>query len=281
MTFLNQNSTNKVENKNDYYKDKNYLFVSNTNNFTPYGIEDILNIIYTIINSGETNFTFYCPKEYTSCVNDIKEITKNRTLLTHLNNFVHPFNGFNHIETQYDSLGKVSIHIEKSYSKKQIQQIEEKVNELANQLIVSGDSDINNIRRIHDYIINHTIYDSDRSDYNITTYDSDIAYGPLFQGYGICGGYTDAMELFLEEMGIKSYKISSEQHVWNAVYIDGKWLHLDLTWDDPVSSDGTDYLYHKYFLIDTEELKTADANITSEDHVFDGSIYSELKTTNE
>ena len=30
-----------------------------------------------------------------------------------------------------------------------------------------------------------------------------------------------------------------------------------------------------------EELKTADANITSQDHVFDEVIYSELKTTNE
>lgn len=59
--------------------------------------------------------------------------------------------------------------------------------------------------------------------------------------------------------------------------INGEWLHLDLTWDDPVSSDGKDYLYHKYFLIDTEELITADANITSEDHVFDKTIYSELK----
>ena len=46
-----------------------------------------------------------------------------------------------------------------------------------------------------------------------TTYASDIAYGPLFEGYGICGGYTDAMELFLEKMGIESYKISSDQHV--------------------------------------------------------------------
>ena len=50
------------------------------------------------------------------------------------------------------------------------------------------------------------------------------------------------MELFLEKMNVKSYKISGEKHVWNAVEINGVWKHLDLTWDDPVASDGNDYL---------------------------------------
>ena len=40
-----------------------------------------------------------------------------------------------------------------------------------------------------------------------TKYKSEIAYGPLFEGYAVCGGYTDLMELFLEKMNIKSYKI--------------------------------------------------------------------------
>ena len=259
--------------KNEYYRDYDFNFVQNTEKMEPENRQDLLNVFYTIINSGAEDFTFYCPDSYSSCLQEVENLANDQDLLSHINNFVHPFNGFNHIETQYDSLGKVSIHIEKSYSKKQIQQIEEKVNELANQLIVSGDSDINNIRRIHDYIINHTVYDSDRSDYNITTYDSDIAYGPLFQGYGICGGYTDAMELFLEEMGIKSYKISSEQHVWNAVYIDGKWLHLDLTWDDPVVSTGDNLLEHNFFLIDTPTLLTLEQT----EHIYNQSIYSELK----
>ena len=88
-------------------------------------------------------------------------------------------------------------------------------------------------------------------------------------------------------MGYDNYKVATtetlnsttEGHIWNAVKINDEWLHLDLTWDDPVSSDGKNYLYHKYFLIDTEELITADNNITSKDHIFDETIYSELKNT--
>lgn len=259
--------------KNQYYRDYDFDFVQNTDKLEPTNRQELLNTFYTIINSGEEEFTFYCPDSYSSCLDEVEQIANDQDLLSHINNFVHPYNGFNHIETQYDSLGKVTVYIKKSYSKKQIQKLESKIDELSQELILPGDSDINNIRRVHDYIINHSIYDSNRSDYNITTYNSDIAYGPLFQGYGICGGYTDAMELFLEEMGIKSYKISSDQHVWNAVYLDGKWVHLDLTWDDPVVSSGENLLEHNFFLIDTTTLLALEQT----EHIFDQNIYSELK----
>ena len=259
--------------KNQYYRDYDFDFVQNTDKLEPTNRQELLNTFYTIINSGEEEFTFYCTDSYSSCLDEVEQIANDQDLLSHINNFVHPYNGFNHIETQYDSLGKVTVYIKKSYSKKQIQELESKIDELSQELILPGDSDINNIRRVHDYIINHSIYDSNRSDYNITTYNSDIAYGPLFQGYGICGGYTDAMELFLEEMGIKSYKISSDQHVWNAVYLDGKWVHLDLTWDDPVVSSGENLLEHNFFLIDTSTLLALEQT----EHIFDQNIYSELK----
>lgn len=259
--------------KNQYYRDYDFDFIQNTDKLEPTNRQELLNTFYTIINSGEEEFTFYCPDSYSSCLDEVEQIANDQDLLSHINNFVHPYNGFNHIETQYDSLGKVTVYIKKSYSKKQIQELESKIDELSQELILPGDSDINNIRRVHDYIINHSIYDSNRSDYNITTYNSDIAYGPLFQGYGICGGYTDAMELFLEEMGIKSYKISSDQHVWNAVYLDGKWVHLDLTWDDPVVSSGENLLEHNFFLIDTSTLLALEQT----EHIFDQNIYSELK----
>ena len=74
-------------------------------------------------------------------------------------------------------------------------------------------------------------------------------------------------------MGIKSYKISSDQHVWNAVYLDGKWVHLDLTWDDPVVSSGENLLEHNFFLIDTSTLLALEQT----EHIFDQNIYSELK----
>ena len=282
--FLNQNSTTTIEIKNEYYKTNNYIFVSNTDFYTPYGIEDLLNIMYSIINSGTTNFTFYCPKEYTDCVNDMKDITIDKTLLTHLNNFVHPFNSFSSIEASISDSGEIIIKVNYLYTEEEKDKINAKVDELLNTLITPDlTEDYDKIKAVHDYIINNTKYDLDNSE-ELKSY---TAYGPLFNNAATCNGYTDLMAIFLTKMGYDNYKIATtddlenptEGHVWNAVKIDNEWYHLDLTWDDPVSTDGKDYLYHKYFLIDSEELKTADANITSTDHVFDETIYSELKNT--
>ena len=268
-----RDDTSTLENKNEYYRDYDFNFVQTTEDFSPDSRQDILNIFYTAINSGIKDFTFYCPDTYTECLNEVENLANNQEMLSDINNFVHPYNGFYHIETQYDSLGKVEIHIQKSYSDEQIMEINNKVEELSAQLIIPGDTDTNNILRIHDYIINHSIYDSARSDYGDTTYQSDIAYGPLLQGYGICGGYTDAMQLFLEKLGIKNYKVSSDEHVWNAVFVNNQWLHLDLTWDDPVTPTKENILDHNFFLINTNNLIATEQT----EHQFNTDVYSELK----
>jgi len=262
-----------LDNKNEYYRENNYLFVQNTDDFSPKNKQELINVYYTIINSGVDTFTFKCNEEYTSCVKDVKDLANDQAQLSDINNYVHPFNGFAHIETEYDSLGRVTVNIVKSYTNEKIEMINKKVDELYPQLVNENDTTYNNIKRVHDYIINNTIYDSNRSDNGIINYESDIAYGPLFQGYAICGGYSDLMELFLIRMGVNCYKISSDDHVWNAVYYDGKWLHLDLTWDDPVSSDGRQYLEYNYFLIDTPKL----LYLETSQHTFNQNHYLELK----
>ena len=263
-----------MENYNEYYRDYDFEYVQNTKNFSPTNMQELLNVYYTIINSGNTEFTFYCPSEYSQCLNDVQTISNDQTLLSDINNYVHPFNSFRHVSTEYDSIGRVTLTIEKAYSSDEIELINAKVDELYSNLVDSNDSDYNNILRVHDYIINNSKYDSDRSENNVINYKSDIAYGPLFEGYAICGGYTDLMQLFLERMNIKSFRVSSNQHIWNAVEIDNNWLNLDLTWDDPIVNDGSvDYLEHNFFLIDTFKLH----QIEKTEHDFNYERYSELK----
>ena len=98
----------------------------------------------------------------------------------------------------------------------------------------------------------------------------------MFEKVGICSGYTDAMQLFLEKMKVKNYRISSNTHTWNLVYVEGKWLNLDLTWDDPIMSDGSDNLIYDYFLINTNDLLTKE----SLEHNFEQDIYIEAKQSN-
>lgn len=65
----------------------------------------------------------------------------------------------------------------------------------------------------------------------------------------------DSMAVFLGKMGIKNIKISNISHVWNLVYLNGAWFHLDLTWDDPVVNTNENLLLHNYFLITNTDLQ--------------------------
>ena len=262
----------KLPNKNIYYRDYDFNYVQNTNNFVPSNKQDLLNIIYTSLNSGENNIVFYCPTEYKDCLTDIDDIASNQEILTNINNFVHPYNSFKNIETKYDTFHKIEINLIKNYSEEQIKEVNKEVDDLYNSLYNPNLSKKDNIRKIHDYIIHNTKYDEERSKKGTITYYSDSAYGALIEGYALCGGYSDAMQLFLEKMQIKNFKVSSDKHIWNAVYLDGKWYHLDLTWDDPITNIRKDYITHDYFLINTKEL----LNLNEEQHNFNKSVFSEL-----
>lgn len=273
--FLNFVKDNKVISEvtnNEYSKDKSYKYVKLTNDFILKDKDDILNVIYTVLNSGMSDFTFYCSDEYTECMNDIDVISKDRVILSNINNFVHPFNSFSDIETtRYPSTGKVIIHINRQYETEKINLINNKVDEIINRNITNNMNDRDKIKVIHDYIINTTKYDNLKSDENISNYSSDTAYGPLFEGYAICNGYSDLMSIFLYKMNIETIKIASENHIWNLVKLDNSWYHLDLTWDDPVMENGKEIIDYNYYLITTDELMEFDDN----QHYFDKEVYKE------
>ena len=260
--------------KNDYYLNYNYKYIKNVEEIKLEKKSDILDLYYTIINSGIDTFDFYCPDEYKHCIDDVIEITNNQDYLSDINGFVHPFNSFDTIETTYDSMNKVHVTIVKTYTDKEIRDINKKVDEIINTEITDDVHKKELIKTIHDYILNNTKYDVERADSNIIRYASNTAYGVLFQGYGICSGYADTMSIFLNRYDIPNYKIASENHVWNAVKIDGEWLHLDLTWDDPITDNDKDVVLHDYFLITTDKLKTLDKT----QHGYDENVYLEMKS---
>ena len=276
-----------IPTSNSYVKKENFLFVQNTEDFLPFSKGDLKNIYYTIVNNGWKEFTFYCPSEYVHCLEDVKEISNDQDLLTHLNNYVHPFNGFSNVKTVISESGDITVSISYFYSDEQIKAINKKIDEIYKNIITDDMDTYTKILTIHDYIINNTKYDVERNNQGESNYHSYIAYGPLIEGYATCNGYTDAMALFLEKMNIPNFKVAmtpeensnTEGHVWNAVYLNNQWVHLDLTWDDPVSSDGTDYLQHKYFLITTTQLEEADnsGEVIVTEHQFKKNIYPELK----
>ena len=79
----------------------------------------------------------------------------------------------------------------------------------------------------------------------------DTAYSALIDGEAICEGYSRAMQLLLDRVGIRNYLVvgdgvneeGTEAHMWNIVEIDGENYHLDATWNDTGNENSIGYLY--------------------------------------
>lgn len=260
------------EKPNQYQTKGEYNFISYTKVLKPTNKSQLYNLYFTALDSGFKNFQFYCNSQYKNCINDVKNLSENDATLSDINSFVHPYNSFNFFTTTYNNLKLITLKITHNYNRQQIKEINQKINEIETALIKPKMSNRDKIKIIHDYIISNTKYDKNRADTGVSIYQSNIAYGPLFENYAICSGYTDAMSIFLHKWDIPNYKITSEAHVWNMVYIDNKWLHLDLTFDDPILSNGKEIISHKYFLITTDQLLKLD----KQEHNFNKNIFKEV-----
>ena len=254
---------------NDYYLDNDYTYLKNYTDDVS-NKEELLNYIYYVINTGSTYADGECTKEYTNCTKDLNEIANDEKKLSLINNFVHPFNSFKTISFTYNDQGRFSLIIEHIYTEEEITKINYIVDNKIKELIIDTMTNEEKVKIIHDYIIDNTTYDTLKTE-NIhdDTYKSNTAYGVLIQGYGICSGYSDAISIFLNKLNIKNYKISNDTHIWNLVYLNGVWSHLDATWDDPISKFNENR--DTYFLINYDEL----VSLYDNTHSFDKTIYRE------
>ncbi len=98
---------------------------------------------------------------------------------------------------------------------------------------------------LHDYFVTNTRYrPTDETDYN------DELYYALVKGRGACSGYARAYALLCTRAGLANYlvigKHNGSAHAWNLVRVDGRWMHVDSTFDDPMPDMG-DHAVHAYF----------------------------------
>ena len=260
---------------NEYYLEDNYNYVDNYIDTGINNKQELINFIYYTLNSGTPYLERYIDINYTEYSNDINNLTLNdgegfKEIISILNNYVHPYNSSNNIKLTYGGNYTLGITVNKAYSNEEIEEINKVVDKVISENITNSTPTKEKIKIIHDYIIDNTEYDKLKyENKEDTTYKSNTAYGVLIEGYGTCNGYADAMAIFLNKMNIINYKISNDEHIWNLVYIDGKWYHLDLTWDDPISDINVNR--DTYFLITTDTLE----KLNDGTHNFNKNIYKE------
>lgn len=248
---------------------RNYTFksVKTIDNFIPMNKEDLKKIYYTTLNNGWDDFTFYCPKEYKECYDDVLSLADNNDYLSLINNYVSTYNQYKKFNTSASSNGEIRLTIEKVYSKEKMATIKLKVSSILNSLNI----DKNNIKKedilkIHDYIIKLLTYDEE---YEIETGSAGDVLDAIKTQKTICSGYTDLFSLFLDELNIPNFKVSTSTHIWNAIYFDNEWKHIDITWDDDEINSNNN---HNFFMIDTNDLLDKD----KKEHNFNKELFIEF-----
>lgn len=146
--------------------------------------------------------------------------------------------------------------IDEFSSKEEINLAISKLEQIKNSAVQSSTGNTyNDIKMVHDYLINNIEYDTTISKQNIYN-----IYGALINHEAVCEGYARAFKYLMDGLGIPCTLVigvgtnsegRTENHAWNYVQISGSWYAIDCTWDDPVVT-GVGWISesskYKYFL---------------------------------
>lgn len=210
---------------------------------------------------------------------------------------------YDHPEVFYLSLNKLYLNIEtttrgkqKTYrvlihagengnyfadefqNKQQVEEAEKRIQEIKQNLInKKSQNSFENIKMIHDYLVDTISYDRTLSKENIYN-----IYGALVQKESVCEGYAKAFKYLLDEFEIPCVIVigkgtdsegRQENHAWNYVQIEDNWYAVDVTWDDPILEGGgilSKKSKYQYFLKGAESFQ--------KDHVASGNFTKGGKT---
>lgn len=167
---------------------------------------------------------------------------------------------------------QATINFKYTTTKSQYNQAVKKALEIGDMLIDTNMTDYERELSIHDYIVDHTTYVDEG---NI----SRSIEGIFLRNKAVCGGYAQAFHYLATYAGLDSEFVLGDgiqngekiAHAWNTVEIEGEWYQVDVTWDDPVLSNGSNKRTYSYFNITNDEMKL--------DHVWDINAYAIAKGT--
>lgn len=150
--------------------------------------------------------------------------------------------------------------IDEFSSQVQVENAISQIEQVKNQILQNRSGNTyNDIKMVHDYLVENIEYDTTVSQSNIYN-----VYGALVNGRAVCEGYARSFKYLMDELGISCTLVigtgtnsqgQTENHAWNYVQLNGNWYAIDCTWDDPVSSTGyvSQSSRYRYFLKGSNE----------------------------
>ena len=159
-----------------------------------------------------------------------------------------------------DNGNENNYFIDEFTSQSQVENAIAQIEQTKNQILtnVSGNA-YDNIKMVHDYLVDNIEYDTTISQKNIYN-----VYGALINGTAVCEGYARSFKYLMDELGIPCTLVigqgtnsqgQTENHAWNYVQLNGNWYAIDCTGDDPVSTTGyvSQGSKYRYFLKGSNE----------------------------
>ena len=150
--------------------------------------------------------------------------------------------------------------IDEFTSQSQVESAISQIEQVKNQILQNRSGNAyDDIRMVHDYLVENIEYDTTVSQSNIYN-----VYGALVNGRAVCEGYARSFKYLMDKLGIPCILVigtgtnsqgQTENHAWNYVQLNGTWYAIDCTWDDPVSSTGyvSQSSRYRYFLKGSNE----------------------------
>lgn len=152
------------------------------------------------------------------------------------------------------SSADVTVRLTYRETAKQTEYVNQRTESILKTLIKPGMNDHEKVKAIHDWVVLNLEYD--------TTLTKYTAYDALSTGSAVCQGYSLLTHKLLKEAGITNKIVEGtayssdnpkgQLHAWNLVQLDGKWYHLDTTWNDPVPDRKGEVSYNYYLRTDQQ-----------------------------
>ena len=97
------------------------------------------------------------------------------------------------------------------------------------------------IKAIYDFITSSVTYDDAHVNMGIAYPAQFTAYAAFVKGTAVCQGYSRLLYRMLKENGVNARCVTSVDHMWNIIFLDGVSYCADSTWD-------TGHTPYQYFL---------------------------------
>lgn len=169
---------------------------------------------------------------------------------------------------------KIGRVFDNAYSSKPRSLTDQRIKRVAKQITQGIVVNYLKVKAIHDWVANNVFYDKDSLDYDFYIYRDHSPLITLTTLKGVCQGYANLTDALLSSLGFKSIVVPcfalgqstaggwketynttcAANHVMNAVYIDHRWILMDVTWDSHNSYEkgirnrrGIMSITHQYF----------------------------------